>query len=291
MRFSVTFCALLLVTTTGIAQADSSKPVKTAGNNQADSSDNAITALDDLSRGSWANHYGFFLEKGEGGRGVAIARKTARENNIGPSTHPDRLGQIATHLKDKDIQLFVGTPSLEQSVMASRTFGDGRASVTYFNLDPITHKLLSATVCDYNRPCLTITKKSCDSIFPESDKVDQRLKKIQECGSLMGNLEKIHDPTAEKYNLAKMSGIRREMKLSPSKIIPHVFGSQIVGQKSDYMMEIETAYYTLARAVSFCRRAGSFERFVDPVKVLNSARTRPLPPGNLGSGGAAPEAN
>jgi len=272
MRFSVTFCALLLVTTTGIAQADSRDLVKTAGNNRADLSENATSALGalgDLNGGLW-QYFGFFLEKGEGGRGVAIAKKTARENKIRRSNDSENPGQIATGHKGS-VQLFVETPNgISQSVMASRVLGNGRAEVTYFNLDPITHKLLSATVCYYDRPCLTITKKSCDSVFPKSSNFEQNLNKIWECGRLLRDLEKIHDPIAEIFNLGKIREIRPGMKLSPSNIIPHVRHRQIVDQSSEDMSEIAYKYHVLARAISFCRRAGSFERFEDPRKVLNS---------------------
>ena len=265
------------VKTAGSNQASPSISVKPAGNNRADSSENAITALDDLSGRSWTKHYGLFLEKGDGGRGVRIAGSTAKENNFGQSNDPTNPGQIATNLKDKDVQLFVGTPEAgEQSVMASNVKGDGKASVTYFNLDTATHQLFSATVCDYDRPCLTITKKSCDSVFPKSSNFEQNLKKIEECGSLLGDLEKIHDLTAEQINLEKMREIRPGMKLSPSEIKAHKKRSGIVGQSSEDMRVIENKYHALAQAISFCRRAGSFgragsfERFVDPAEAPDS---------------------
>lgn len=251
MRFSVTFCALLLVTTTGIAQADSRE--------------NATAALS-VDGGMW-RAYGLFLEKEEDGKGVGIAGSTARYNNIGPSTDPKNPGHIATGDKG-DVQLFVGTPDKNsQSVMASFLNSEGTTFATFVSLNPATNKLISVTDCsslglgEKMPRCLTITKKTCDAIFPQSHLVGQKLQKIKECGTLLEEMksEAFSDPSVETANVARMKNIRPGLRLAANQSHP-----------SDSIEILSYSYDRLAKAISLCHSPGPFERFEDPVKARNS---------------------
>ncbi len=242
MRFSVTFCALLLVTTTGIAQAD-------VGENAT----SALSVASDMWRG-----FGLFLETADPGKGVSIAGKTSDENNISRSTDPKNPGQIATGHKGY-AQLFVGTPDKNsQSVMASFLGSEGTTIATFVSLNPATNKLISVTDCssiglNEKMPrCLTITKKTCDAIFPQPHLVEQKLQKIQECGTLLNEMRSIafREPSVETANVARMKSIRPGLRLAANQYPP-----------SDGIKILSFSYDQLAKAISLCHGAGPFERF------------------------------
>lgn len=258
MRFSVTFCALLLVTTTGIARANSNKPVKPAGNNQADSAENANAAL--ATTGGYWRYIGFFLEKGEDGTGVGMSGKTANKYNIRQTTDPKNPGRVAQ--TDFDDQFFVGTPKgNSQSVMVSSR-GVRQNEATFVSLNPVTGKLISFTYCytydkDYkfskdNWRCYTVTRKTCDAIFPESHLRSQKLEKIRECGKLLEEMESVRklDPSVESENVARMKSIHPELRLTANQDV-----------SSDSIGRVALYYNELSRVIPLCHSAEGVERF------------------------------
>jgi hypothetical protein len=263
MRFSVTFCALLLVTTTGIAQADSSKPVKTAGNNRADSAENATAALDATLNP--LSPYRLSLENADPGKGVDFARNMARKYDFLQSSDPRNPGRIAFS-SQHSVRLFVGTPNgNRQTVISSavNSFPDKTVEsiATLISLNPATGKLISVTNCqtprDNKGSCLTVTRKTCDAIFPESHLRSQKLAKIQECGKLLLGMQTFDhfDPLVEAANIAQMKSIRPGLRLAAKQ-----------GDSRHTIDELAQSYLSLAYVISLCHKAGGGERFV---KVSN----------------------
>lgn len=291
MRFSVTFCALLLVATTGFAraesiqtgkpagnnQANSNKPGKPAGNNQASAAENVNEVLRRFSLGTFDDdsdrmgENGVFLENSGPGKGVGIARKTAEKNSINPSKDPKNPGLVVT-VDKTNLQYFVGTPSGNSQTVVASNIEEKEDWATLVSLNPSTGKLISVTECvnydkkkvDNHGRCFTVTSRMCDAVFPQSHLLRKKQQLIWECRDLLENVwgRTDEDTTVEQENIAKMNSIRPGLKV----------GDKRRNKRQDAYFE----FYDLALTLTLChnRNPGS-ERF----DKVSNPQSQEKPPG------------